>query len=153
MIFALYHGSYCIVEEPKIIKGRYTKDFGQAFYCTRSSRQAKKFALRRRVQKGDSYVNFYLCSNVSELKVKEFNNYSEEWLDFVTDCRNGIPHSYDIVIGPVADDAVHRSIEEYNGSLISKNELFKRLKYTELSNQVAFCTNKAISRLIFKGVI
>lgn len=27
----IYHGSYCKVEEPKIIEGKYTKDFGKGF--------------------------------------------------------------------------------------------------------------------------
>lgn len=29
---------------------------------------------------------------------------SDEWLDFITDCRSGKVHSYDIVEGPMADD-------------------------------------------------
>jgi hypothetical protein len=28
---------------------------------------------------------------------------TEEWLDFIVQCRAGIPHSYDIVIGAMAD--------------------------------------------------
>lgn len=30
----VYHGSYTKVQEPRIIKGRNTKDFGIGFYCT-----------------------------------------------------------------------------------------------------------------------
>ena len=30
----VYHGSYATVEQPKIILGRNTKDFGSGFYCT-----------------------------------------------------------------------------------------------------------------------
>ena len=30
----LFHGSYIAVEQLKIIKGRFTKDFGEGFYCT-----------------------------------------------------------------------------------------------------------------------
>ena len=30
----IYHGSYCKVREPKIIKGKFSKDFGTGFYCT-----------------------------------------------------------------------------------------------------------------------
>lgn len=40
----IYHGSYCKVEEPKIIKGKYTKDFGTGFYCTILEEQAQKWA-------------------------------------------------------------------------------------------------------------
>jgi len=36
----IYHGSYCKVVEPKIIEGKYTKDFGKGFYCTILSEKA-----------------------------------------------------------------------------------------------------------------
>lgn len=31
---------------------------------------------------------------------------SEEWLDFIADCRHGKIHDYDIVEGPMADDTI-----------------------------------------------
>ena len=31
----LYHGSYMTIPSPEIIKGRFTKDFGEGFYCTK----------------------------------------------------------------------------------------------------------------------
>ena len=40
----IYHGSYCKIKEPKIINGKYTKDFGNGFYCTILEEQAKKWA-------------------------------------------------------------------------------------------------------------
>ncbi|WP_115642379.1 DUF3990 domain-containing protein [Clostridium putrefaciens] len=58
-----------------------------------------------------------------------------------------------MVIGPVADEAVHRNIDDYNRNLISKEELLKRLEYTKLSDQVAFCTDNALTKIIYKGVI
>ena len=30
----VYHGSYTIVERPRIVIGKNTKDFGPGFYCT-----------------------------------------------------------------------------------------------------------------------
>ncbi|MDY3252795.1 MAG: DUF3990 domain-containing protein [Prevotella sp.] len=42
----LFHGSYIAVEQPKIIKGRFTKDFGEGFYCTALKKQAKRWAQR-----------------------------------------------------------------------------------------------------------
>lgn len=38
----IYHGSNVKVENPKIIKGRFTKDFGYVFYCTIREDQAKR---------------------------------------------------------------------------------------------------------------
>ena len=40
----VYHGSYCKVEKPKIVEGKYTKDFGIGFYCTILEEQAVKWA-------------------------------------------------------------------------------------------------------------
>lgn len=42
----VYHGSYTAVEQPKIIKGRNTKDFGTGFYCTLIREQAERWAKR-----------------------------------------------------------------------------------------------------------
>ena len=40
----IYHGSYCQVKNPSIIQGKYTKDFGEGFYCTILREQAEKWA-------------------------------------------------------------------------------------------------------------
>ena len=48
----------------------------------------------------------------SELKVLEFDSYSEEWLDFILNCRSGRDTSdYDLVIGGVANDKVFNTVE------------------------------------------
>ena len=30
----LYHGSYMAIPSPEIVRGKFTKDFGEGFYCT-----------------------------------------------------------------------------------------------------------------------
>ena len=40
----LYHGSYCIVENPDLSKCAIYKDFGRGFYLTTSKEQARSFA-------------------------------------------------------------------------------------------------------------
>ena len=40
----IYHGNYYKIENPKIIAGKYTKDFGEGFYCTILKEQAIKWA-------------------------------------------------------------------------------------------------------------
>ena len=42
----IYHGGYTEIREPVIIKGRFTKDFGEGFYCTALKEQAIKWSLR-----------------------------------------------------------------------------------------------------------
>ena len=47
-----------------------------------------------------------LCfdNDLSAYKLKEFQSYNEEWLDFVTLCRVGKQHEeYDMVSGGIAD--------------------------------------------------
>ena len=40
------------------------------------------------------------------LKMRSFEHMTEDWLQFVIDCRRGIEHQYDIVEGPKADDQI-----------------------------------------------
>ncbi|HIY59327.1 MAG TPA: DUF3990 domain-containing protein, partial [Candidatus Eisenbergiella pullistercoris] len=91
----VYHGSYTAVENPRIMKGRNTKDFGPGFYCTIIREQAERWAKRYNTP----IVNTYTVRLNSGLKVLEFKEMTEEWLDFIIACRHGEPHDYDIVIG------------------------------------------------------
>lgn len=43
----LYHGSNQVVQNPRLIPGIYTKDFGVAFYCTEIREQAIRWAIRK----------------------------------------------------------------------------------------------------------
>lgn len=45
---------------------------------------------------------------------------TEEWLQFIVDCRRGIKHPYDIVEGPMADDTIWDYVEDYMAGRISK---------------------------------
>ena len=40
----IYHGSFCKIDTPEIKAGKYTKDFGEGFYCTILEEQAAKWA-------------------------------------------------------------------------------------------------------------
>ncbi|MDR0908913.1 MAG: DUF3990 domain-containing protein [Spirochaetaceae bacterium] len=42
----IFHGSYVEIRQPRIIKGRYTKDFGPGFYCTTIKEQTIRWAKR-----------------------------------------------------------------------------------------------------------
>ncbi len=42
----VYHGRYAKVDNPRIITGKFTKDFGVGFYCTILKEQAEKWALK-----------------------------------------------------------------------------------------------------------
>ena len=97
----IYHGSNTAVENPRILINGHYKDFGYGFYCTNIEKQAKRWALTRR---GASVVSHYEYVKSKELKILEFPDMTEEWLQFVVDCRSGKEHNFDIVEGPMAND-------------------------------------------------
>ena len=39
-------------------------------------------------------------------KIPRFETMTEEWLDFIANCRTGHPHIYDIVEGQMANDTI-----------------------------------------------
>ena len=81
----IYHGSYCRIEKPELIKGKYYKDFGIGFYCTILQEQAEKWAKKYETP----IINKYEYNENPNLKIKNFILMSEEWLDFIINCRNG----------------------------------------------------------------
>ena len=99
----VYHGGYQPVVHPEIRIGRYTKDFGPGFYCTIIKEQAQRWAKRYNTP----VVSVYDVKISSSLKVKEFKSMTDEWLDFIVDCRSGKTHEFDIVIGAMADDQIY----------------------------------------------
>ncbi len=102
-ILQLFHGGTSVVDKPRVLISGFYKDFGYGFYCTNIEKQAKRWALT----KGKTHVvNLYSYVHNNQLKIKQFNKMTEEWLDFVVACRRGEPHGYDIVEGPMADDTI-----------------------------------------------
>ena len=47
---------------------------------------------------------------------------TEEWLDFIIDCRSGKSHNYDIVIGAMADDQIYNYISDYIEGVITRDQ-------------------------------
>ena len=88
---------------------------------------------------------------LQNLKMKIFEKPSDEWAEFVMMNRNENithpAHDYDMVIGPIADDAVVVSFRLFQDGFISISELVKRLEYKELSTQYFFHNPNAIGYL------
>ncbi len=144
----IYHGSYCKVEEPKIIEGKYTKDFGKGFYCTILSEQAEKWA-----RKYDTpVINMYEYNEDNRLKIKNFTLMTEEWLDFIINSRRGHTHKYDIVIGAMADDQVYNYINDLINGIITREAFWELAKFRHPTHQIAFCTDVALKCIKFVGI-
>ena len=90
----VFHGSAIEVKEPEIRAGKFTKDFGEGFYCTKLKRQAKRWAMRKETPT----ISIYEYTPDKTLSICDFKGMTNAWLDFIVDCRNGVPHNYDIVI-------------------------------------------------------
>ena len=141
----IYHGSYCKVEQPRILQGQYTKDFGTGFYCTILETQAEKWAMKYK----SPTINKYEYRENKNLKIKEFTLMTEEWLDFIIDCRNGKKHNYDIVIGAMADDQVYNFIVDFIKGNITRQAFWELAKFRYPTHQIAFCTNQALECIKF----
>ena len=141
----VYHGSSTIVNIPKIIIGKYTKDFGYAFYCTKMKEQAEKWARRN----ATSVVNIFEYDENNNLNVKVFEEMTEEWLDMIIACRAGVMHNYDIVIGPMADDKVYNFVAGVIDGTIPREVFMVYAKFMHPTHQIAFCTEAALKTIKF----
>ncbi|NFT06245.1 DUF3990 domain-containing protein [Clostridium botulinum] len=141
----IYHGSYMKIEFPEIRKHRFTKDFSWGFYCTEIKEQAEKWSSKFNT----SIVNLYELRDFESLNIKEFNEYNEEWLDFVVGCRSGDTHNYDVVIGPMADDTIYDYIDAYTQGQMNKQKFFELMKFKYPTNQISFHTIKALDHINF----
>ena len=150
----LYHGSFLEIKKPDLVHSRSNVDFGRGFYVTPLREQAEKWCgkYKRRGKQGIISRYEYDENLENELKILKFDSYSEEWLDFILNCRNGNDSTnYDLVIGGVANDKVFNTVELFFDGLIDKMEAINRLKYEKPNLQICFRTEKALSLLHFEG--
>ena len=142
----VYHGSYTWIETPEIRVGRNTKDFGPGFYCTVMKEQAQRWAKRYETK----VISIYDVRMNNNLNIKEFTEMSEEWLDFIVDCRSGKDHNYDIVIGAMADDQIYNFVSDYIDGIITKEQFWVLAKFKYPTHQIAFCTKDALKCLEYR---
>lgn len=144
----IFHGSGMIVEKPEVLISGYYKDFGYGFYCTNIEKQAKRWALTKRP---GHIVNLYNYNEKSSLNILKFDSMTDEWLEFVVNCRRGISHSYDIVEGPMADDTIWDYIEDYIDGIITKEAFWVLVKFKYPTHQIVFCNDKSLECLEYGG--
>lgn len=143
----LFHGSDNPIIFPEIRQGKYTKDFGSGFYCTKLKEQAIRWACRFAVP----CLNLYEFDEFgkSSLNVCDFSEMSEEWLDFIIHCRNGGNHDYDLVIGAMADDQIYNYVSDVLDGIITREQFWVLAQFKKPTHQIAFCSEKALSFLKF----
>ncbi|MDR2576040.1 MAG: DUF3990 domain-containing protein [Treponema sp.] len=150
----LYHGSDVTVKNPNLNLSRKNLDFGAGFYTTENKEQAVDFSQKVMIRKKQkkrsvSVYNFDMDTAESVLNILRFQALDRLWLDFVHQNRRGTytGKSYDLVIGPVANDDVFATLIVYEQGLLNVEQTLESLKVKKLYNQFVFKTEKALSLL------
>lgn len=141
----IYYSGYKEIEFPSICLSGGTKDFSWGFYCTEIQEQAEKWASKFTTP----VVNVYRLKDIESLKIKRFEDYTDEWLEFVVNCRSGATHDYDVVIGAMADDTIYDYIEAYRAGRMNKQKFFDLMKFKYPTHQISFHTIKALASIEF----
>ena len=154
----VYHGSIEEIQKPKIIRSELGRDFGFAFYTTDIKEQAERWAVmkakifnRKKGNRCVPTVNVYEWVSTDELNIKIFKEADEEWLDMILKCRSDInySHSYDIVIGKIANDNVGETVSYVMDGIMRREDAVKRLRFEKINNQIAFCSERSLRSIKF----
>ncbi len=150
----LYHGSNCRIYEIDLAKSKPFKDFGKGFYLSDNKPQAEEMGdFKASISGGSSVVTEFdfdaLGLESSGLKIRRFDSYSDEWVDFIIANREGYKvEKYDFVYGPIADDKVGFQLRKYKEEVIDKKEIIEKLKYMKgITFHYFFGSNEAIKYL------
>lgn len=150
----VYHGSNQIIKQPNIVCNGFTKDFGYGFYTTTMDKQAISWAKRKSRNGGKAVLNIFELdiTYTRDLNNKVFTTMSDEWLDFICNCRRdkGYVHKFDTVEGPMADDTISNAIGDYVAKLISRKAFYALCEFKYPTHQLVFNTQNALSYLKFK---
>lgn len=156
-MITLFHGSYVAVPSPLVGLGRKKVDFGQGFYLTKLLSQVKSWAETIAERKG---INALPVVSAYELdydlilrdgyRVKIFEKYDLEWLEYVIDCRQGgTKHElYDIVEGGVANDNVIDTVEDYENGIITAQQALGQLRYKNVNHQICILNQEIIDKYL-----
>lgn len=87
------------------------------------------------------------------LRVKIFEEANKEWAEFVYSNRyiEDFCHNYDIVIGPVADNALQVKFAEMQRYGKTFEQIASEIKYEKFKKpQICFCTNASWEMLKYE---
>ena len=101
----VYHGSIITVDKPDVNHSYRPLDFGKGFYVTSVREQAERWARRKAALQGSgkAIISIYEMNDATDgLKVRTFAPDLMDWIDFVSDCRDGKSEDkkYDISVLP-----------------------------------------------------
>lgn len=156
-MITLYHGSYISVPSPLVELGRKKVDFGRGFYLTKIYDQAKTWAEILAERKGRNMKPIISVYEIDfdaiisgEYRVKTFDSYDLEWLEYVIDCRKGgnVQSQYDIVESGVANDNVIDTVEDYENGIITAEQALWQLRYKKVNHQICILNQSIIENCL-----
>lgn len=147
----LYHSSNIIVEFPDTMHSRNYLDFGRGFYLTSLYDQAIRYAQRFKRRGQTAWLNTYKIS-LSEKKlwkIKRFETYDKDWLDFVAQCRSGNDiGDYDMIIGGIANNRVIMTLDRYFSNEISEEKALGLLRFEKPNIQYCIRSERMLQECL-----
>jgi len=161
----LYHGTNCSIKDIDLTKCRPYKDFGRGFYLTEIKQQAEEWALKISERFGNKpkIIEYeYLLNSNLGLNILTFEKPCIEWAYFIMNNRNSNLSEvfgnldnrscqYDIVEGPVGNDDIAVTLNQFIQGLLDENLLVKQLEYKKLNHQISFHTKISLTNLTKVG--
>ncbi|MDE5693147.1 MAG: DUF3990 domain-containing protein [Duncaniella sp.] len=146
----LYHSSYVSVEKPDTVHSRDYLDFGKGFYLTSIQEQAVRYGQRFIRRQRNAWLNTYEFEfEPSEWKIRTFDRYDTDWLNFVANCRAGKDDTdFDLVIGGIANDKVIQTLDRYFDGELSENETLGLLKYEKPNIQYCIRSQSMLNKCL-----
>lgn len=162
----LYHGTNQEIHRIDLTKCRPYKDFGRGFYTTHFQDQAIQMAKRvSQIYGGHPIICRFEVNEteINQLRVLKFAVPCDTWAQFVMNNRKRVltspggkptpfSHSYDVVIGPVANDDLALLFRQFEFGFLTSKALIKEMTFKKLTIQYSFHTERAIQLLKNCGV-
>ena len=94
--------------------------------------------------------NIYEFAIPQNCRLKRFEAYDKEWLDFIVDSRKGKQpwNGYDIIESGVADDRVIDAVEAYINGYADINSTLGKLFYHKPSWQICILNQEIIDKFL-----
>lgn len=147
----VFHTSPLRIEKPQVNFSRDYLDFGKGFYLTTLRQQAVSYGARFKLRGKPAVLNCYILNEdlLATCRTKEFVRYDGEWLDFVLACRTGKDQSdWDVVLGPIADDKVFRTLDLYFSGEMSREEALRQLDPMLPNNQICIRRQEVLDKAL-----
>lgn len=141
----LFHGGLEEIKFPMDDKTTSkSTDFGDGFYLTEIQSQAERWAINKHKKysfwkDAKPTVNIYILDKekvLNNFKTKYFSHMTNDWLDFIVNCRNGKEHYYDYVEGPMADDKIYEFVSDLLEGKITRASFWEKAAFKYPTHQI-----------------